>query len=287
MGSRYMYKEIISNVSNALIYAGSVFSPDRIDAYKHAIVHETDLSQRWIMELILENAIIAEQNRSPLCDDTGIPHLLIEIGKNRHISGSMMNAIQLGIEDGLRKLPGRPMAVIGDDIQRVEQSGRLADDSGAVEPAPVLIRTIDEDVIRLYIIMQGGGPEIRAKTYRIFHEHNANTVKDEIIKWAIDSVAKLGCTPCTLAIGIGRSHYEAASLMMEAQVYGRYNEQSDYEKAITDKVNESRIGALGLRGKVTVLASFVKVGPQRASGVRIVALRPCCCVEPRIGCVEL
>ena len=69
--------------------------------------------------------------------------------------------------------------------------------------------------------------------------------------------------------------------MMEAMVKGNYDVQSEFEKTITDRVNESNTGALGLGGKTSVLATFAKVGPQRASGVRIVALRPCCCFEPR------
>ena len=59
------------------------------------------------------------------------------------------------------------------------------------------------------------------------------------------------------------------------------------EKEITDRVNAAGIGPLGLGGKTTVLATFMKVGPQRASGVRIVCMRPCCCFEPRIAAVEL
>ena len=61
----------------------------------------------------------------------------------------------------------------------------------------------------------------------------------------------------------------------------------DFEKTITKKVNEAGIGALGLGGNHSVMATFAKVGPQRASGVRIVALRPCCCFEPRRASVEL
>ena len=76
-------------------------------------------------------------------------------------------------------------------------------------------------------------------------------------------------------------------MMMEAMVKGNYNEQTEFEKNITDKVNESNVGALGLGGKTSVLATFAKIGPQRASGVRIVALRPCCCIEPRRASVEL
>ena len=77
------------------------------------------------------------------------------------------------------------------------------------------------------------------------------------------------------------------SLMMEAMAKGVFGEQSDFEKRITDKVNEANVGPLGLGGKHSVLATFAKIGPQRASGVRIVALRPCCCFEPRRASVEL
>ena len=110
---------------------------------------------------------------------------------------------------------------------------------------------------------------------------------DEIVVRAKEAVSKLGCSPCTLAVGIGRSQFEATSLMMEAMAKGSYDEQSELEKTITNKVNEEGIGALGLGGQTSVLATFAKVGPQRASGVRIVAMRPCCCFEPRRASVLL
>ena len=76
-------------------------------------------------------------------------------------------------------------------------------------------------------------------------------------------------------------------MMLQAQVDGRYDIQSEMEKEITRRVNEASIGPLGLGGNTSVLATFVKVGPQRASGVRIVCVRPTCCFEPRIASVEL
>ena len=112
-------------------------------------------------------------------------------------------------------------------------------------------------------------------------------VLNEIISWATDATAMLGCTPCTLAVGVGRSHYEASSMMLQALVDGTYDKQSEMEKEITRKVNEAGAGPLGLGGTTTVLATFMKVGPQRASGVRVVCMRPCCCFEPRIATVEL
>lgn len=280
-------KDIVSLVRDTLVAAGSTFREDKKEAYRQAIGREENDQARWVLETILENAEAAETNRSPLCDDSGIPHLVLEVGGDKAVNGRMLDEIRQGVAEGLRALPGRPMGIMGDDSHRIDQSGGLNPDSAGVEPAPILLRRCEEDVIRLHILMFGGGPAIRAKTYRVFHKHNTQVVLDEIVNWATESVAQLGCSPCTLAVGIGRSHFEAASLMLQAQVDGRYDRQSEMEKEITRRVNETKTGPLGLGGSTSVLATFLKVGPQRASGVRIVCVRPTCCFEPRIATVDL
>lgn len=278
---------VVQKVKDTLIKASTSFREDQKQAYRDAILAETDLHAKWVLERLLENALVAEQKKSPLCDDTGIVHLFLEVGKHKQLSGELLSAISEGVAEGLRALPGRPMAIKGNDIQRIDQSGGLNDDPGALLPSPILLKQVDEDILKLHIIMQGGGPAIQGKTYRVFHKHDAGVVVDEIVNWGTDAIKKLGCTPSVLTVGIGRSQFEAASMMMEAQVYGRFDVQNRMEQEITRRVNESRIGALGLKGDVSVLATFVKVGPQRASGVRIVCLRPCCCFEPRIASVLL
>lgn len=282
------YDEIIVNkVKDTLIKASSRFNEDLRETYYKALEDEELPRAKWIMENMLENAEVAEANRTPLCDDTGVPHLFLEVGPNKNVSGRILKAINMGVAKGLRELPGRPMAIKGDDNQRLDQSGGLDEDPGALLPAPILIKPIEEDVIRLYVLMFGGGPAIRGKTQRVFHKHDVSVVTDEIIEWAREGVSLLGCTPSTLAVGIGRSQFEASALMLEAMVYGNHSVQSDLEKYITAKVNESNVGPIGLKGKTSVLSTFVKVGEQRASGVRVVSLRPCCCIEPRIASVIL
>lgn len=290
MGGASMSKsceEIVGLVRDALVEAGSTFRADKKDAYRRAIAAETNEKAKWVLETVLENAMVAERERSPLCDDTGIPHVVLEVGPDAVVTGRTLDAIREGIALGLRELPGRPMGIMGDDSQRLDQSGGLDPDSAGVEPAPILLRRCGDNVLRLHILMFGGGPAIRAKTYRIFHRHSTQAVLDEIVCWATEAVSQLGCSPCTLAVGIGRSHFEAASLMLQAQVDGRCDVQSEMEREITRRVNEADIGPLGLHGKTSVLATFMKVGPQRASGVRIVCLRPACCFEPRIASVDL
>ncbi len=281
------FDDIIEKVKDTLITAGSTFSDDKKEVYRLAIERETVPGAKWVLETTLKNALIAEQNRSPLCDDSGIPHLFLEVGPGKNVNGQLINAIHEGIIKGLRALPGRPMAINGNDFQRIDQSGGLNTDPGALLPAPILIKPTEEDVLRLHILMHGGGPEIRAKTFRIFHQHKVSVVTDEIIEWAVEGTGKLGCSPVTLAIGIGRSHFEATSLMLEAMVFGNHHVQSELEREITDRLNKSNIGPLGLGGQTTALGTFIRIGPQRASGVRIVSLRPCCGIEPRKAYIEL
>lgn len=276
-------QEIVSRICDTLVRAGSTFLPDKKQAYRLAIGKEANEHARWVLQTVLQNAEVAERNRSPLCDDTGIPHILVEVGPDAVLTGNTIESIKEGIRQGLRKLPGRPMAVKGDDTQRISQSEGLYEDSGMLDPAPILIRSTEENVLKVHILMFGGGPAIRAHTHRVFHQHKVDTVIDQIVDWAKESTAQLGCTPSTLAVGVGRSHYEATAMMLQALVDGSYYKQSEMEQEITRRVNESHVGALGLGGDTTVLATFMKVGPQRASGVRIVCVRPCCCFEPRIA----
>ena len=279
--------EIEQKVCDTLVRAGSTFREDQKAAYRRAIKKESATSSCWVMRQILDNALVAEKNQGPLCDDTGIPHLFLEVGHHCQVTGEIIEQIHSGVRIGLRKLPGRPMTIMGDDYARIDQSGGLDSDPGALEPSPMIIKAVEEDVLRLTVLMLGGGPAIRGLTQRVFHKHSVEVVINEIVERAVPAVSQLGCSPCTLAVGIGRSQFEATSLMIEAMVKGNYGVQSDFEKTITNRVNESNVGALGLSGKTSVLATFAKIGPQRASGVRIVALRPCCCFEPRRAEIEL
>lgn len=282
-----MIENIVEKVAHCLVTAASSFREDQKEAYRRAVASEPNAQSCWVMKQVLENALVAERSRRPLCDDTGIPHLFLEVGKGRSLSADMLAQIQEGVRLGLRRLPGRPMAIKGDEDARLDQSGGLDTDPGALAPAPFILKPVDEEVVRLTVLMLGGGPAIRGITQRVFHKHSVDTIVSEIVSRATEGVKALGCSPCVLAVGIGRSQFEATSLMIEAMAKGDFNVQSPFEQKISSGVNVSNIGPLGLGGCHSVLATFAKVGPQRASGVRVVALRPCCCFEPRRSSVEL
>jgi fumarate hydratase subunit alpha len=279
--------EIAQLIKKAVIEASVGFSEEQFDAYERALQEEENDNARWVLKLLLENADISQQKITPLCDDTGIPHVIVEIGQNTSIPINFFQEIQKGVAMGLQKLPGRPMAVQGNNIERIEQFRGLYNDPGEVVPPSFLVDTMDEEGVKIHILMLGGGPEIRAHTYRIFHQRDHRNIFKEVLSWMRTEIPKLGCTPCIPAIGIGRTHFEASSLMLKAMVHGNLNLQTELEQHITKSLNLTGVGALGLGGSVTALGTLINVGPQRASGVRIISMRPCCCMEPRKASIHL
>ena len=288
---------ILDDISKTIIDASTTLSCDKYDALKRAIELEDNENAKWALEQILENYKVAQDIKFTLCDDTGIPHVIVEIGEDRQLSGKLINQIHRGIELGLNNLPARPMAVIGDEVQRINQSEGLFEKPGMLRPAPILIdngldehsykRDISPDTLNIHFILEGGGPEIRAKTLRVYHKRSFDNVINTACEWLEESLKMLGCTPSIPAIGIGRTHYEATSLLLKAIAYGNLDNQSEHEKRITNRLNKTDIGPMGFGGKTTVLGTYLNIGNQRASGVRIVSIRPSCFVEPRVATLKL
>ena len=291
------FMDIINDISDSIIEASTRLSDDKLKALKKAIELETNENASWCLSQILENYEVAQNTEFPLCDDTGIPHVIIEVGSERQITGELLADIHEGIALGLNNLPARPMAVKGSQIERIEQSRGLFKKPGMLKSASILIDSIDDestykrdispDTLNIHFLLEGGGPEIRAKTFRVYHKRSFSNVIDTAVDWLADSLKMLGCTPSIPSIGIGRTHFEATSLLLKSIAYGSLDCQSEVEKHVTSRLNETGIGPLGLGGRTTVLGSYVNVGNQRASGVRIVSVRPSCFVEPRVSCLKL
>lgn len=291
------YMSIIEDISKTVISASTTLSDDKLKALTGAIETEENENARWALSQMLENYKVAQKTKFPLCDDTGIPHVLVELGSDRQITGGMLGQIQEGIALGLNNLPARPMAVKGSEIERIEQIKGLYEKPGMLKPASILIDTVNDessyrrdiapDTLNVHLILEGGGPEIRAKTYRVYHKRSFYNVIDTAVDWLEESLSLLGCTPSIPSIGIGRTHYEANALLLKSIVYGNLDRQSEVEKYVAGRLNETGIGPMGFGGRTTVLGSYVNIGNQRASGVRIVAIRPSCFVEPRVATLKL
>ena len=197
--------DLLDEISKTIINASTTLSSDKYKALRKAIDMEDNENAKWALTQILENYHVAEKARFPLCDDTGIPHVIIEIGQDREISGELLNQIYEGIALGLNNLPARPMAVKGDFVERIEQSEGLYEKPGMLHPANILIdnanddssykRDISSDTLNIHFLLEGGGPEIRSKTYRVYHQRSFENVIDTACGWLEESLKMLGCTP--------------------------------------------------------------------------------------------
>ena len=125
---------IIEKTSQCLIDASTTFRADQIKKYTEAIAREDNLNAKWVLEKILEDASVAEEKKIPLCDDTGIPHVFVEFGEDTVISKGIDEAVKAGIRKGLKDLPGRPMAVKGDQLESLEQ--KMAYEGPGSIPSP-------------------------------------------------------------------------------------------------------------------------------------------------------
>ena len=236
--------DIINDISKAIIEASTTLSNDKYDALRRAIDEESNENARWALKQILENYQVAQKTRFPLCDDTGIPHVIIEMGSDRQITGELLNQIHEGISLGLNSLPARPMAVKGSEVERIEQSEGLFDEPGKLSPASILIdnsndestyrRDIDPDTLNIHFLLEGGGPEIRSKTFRVYHKRSFENVINTACEWLESSLKMLGCTPSIPSIGIGRTHFEATSLLLKSIAYGNLDNQNHHEREIAD-----------------------------------------------------
>ena len=87
------FMDILEDISKTIIKASTTLSCDKLNALKRAIDIEDNANAKWALEQILENYQVAQKKEFPLCDDTGIPHVIIEIGNDREISGELLNQI--------------------------------------------------------------------------------------------------------------------------------------------------------------------------------------------------
>jgi fumarate hydratase subunit alpha len=277
---------VAERIGEAVVEASTKFRPDMLRAYARAAEAERNPTALWVEETLVANAKCSAERCFALCDDTGTPHVYVEVGDGCVLPAGFLEEVREGLRKGMDALPTRPMAVRGDEVERVGQLKGLATEPGELVPGSFLLAQCPGEAVQVTVLMLGGGPELRARTYRIFHQRSLAVVLDEVAEWANEMMPLLGCTPATLAVGIGRTHFEASSLVLKAMREGSLDCQSEWEQRLTRKVNEIGVGALGVGGNTTVLGSFLRIGPQRASGFRIVSLRPCCCMEPRRATVS-
>ena len=206
-----------------------------------------------VLGRILENADIAAERPQPICQDTGMACVFVELGQEVHIAGDLNEAIHAGVRRGytdgfLRK------SVVRDPLDRVN--------TGDNTPAMIYYEIVPGDRLKLTVAPKGFGSENMSRIAMLRPSDGLDGVK----QFVLDAVLQAGpnpCPPIVVGVGLGGTSDKAAYLAKRAllRTVGEHNADplyADMEQRILDKVNASGVGPQGLGGTVTALSCAIE-----------------------------
>ncbi|MHB8142886.1 MAG: fumarate hydratase [Thermoleophilia bacterium] len=244
----------------AKLYQEANFSlpADVVAALKAALAAEESPQGRAVLETLLENSRIAGRNRVPLCQDTGLAVVFIELGRDVHIGGGPLDAaVDAGVARAQREGYLRTSMVAGPCFRR--------QNTGDNTPAVLHLDLVEGDAVRITVLPKGAGSE---NVSRLAMLKPADGVPG-LIDFAVDTVSRAGASPCPpifLGIGVGGTMDRAAVLSKKAMLRQAREANPDpalagLEQQIMGRVNDLGIGPGGFGGRVTCLGVALEEEP--------------------------
>ena len=246
---------ITKNVKRLCIEAATYIESDVLNKIKSCIKNEEGLSKS-ILEQIVENDEIASNENVPMCQDTGITIVFVEIGNEVFINGDLEAAINAGVSQGytegyLRK------SVVKSPLNRINTKDNT--------PAIIHIKHVMGDTLKITVCPKGAGSENMSKVKMLVPADGINGIK----KFVKDTILEAGgraCPPLVVGIGIGGNLEKAAILAKEALLRPIDDESTDedakaLEKELLKEINELKVGPMGLGGNTTALAVKINLYP--------------------------
>ncbi len=270
-------QDIIDSVADALQFISYYHPKDFIDAVFAAYQKEVNPAARDAMAQILINSRLCAQGRRPICQDTGIVTVFVNLGMQVQIDGDM--ELESMINEGVRRAYLHPDNVLRASILADPDGARK--NTGDNTPAVIHYRVVPGRELEIHVAAKGGGSEAKTKFAML-------NPSDSVVDWVLNVVPQMGagwCPPGMLGIGIGGTAEKAMMLAKEAllepvniqelQSRGATNRAESLRLELYDKVNALGIGAQGLGGLTTVLDVKVKDFPTHAAN-KAVAVIPNC-----------
>ena len=258
-------KTITDTVKNLAISANYELNEDMLAMLGKALRTEKSANGKEILKQLIKNAEIARSERYPICQDTGLAVIFLEMGQDVHVvGGSVKNALNDGVRTGYREGYLRK-SVVADALDRKN--------TGDNSPAIVHTEIVPGDKIKLTFIAKGGGCE-NVSRYKMF---NPTAAKSDIEDFVVKTVKDAGpnpCPPIIVGVGIGGDLEASAILAKKALLRGvgkpsSNKENAKLEKTLLDKVNALGIGPGGLGGSVTALAVHVETAPAHLASLPV------------------
>jgi len=277
-----MIREInVSEVSNAIsdmcIKANHFLSDDMKKALYDACDSENSVTGKDILAQLKENLEIAGKDMIPICQDTGMAVVFLEIGQDIHfIGGNLSDAVNEGVRRGyvdgyLRK------SVVNDPIIR--------ENTGDNTPAIIHETIIPGDKLKITLAPKGFGSENMSRIFMLKPAQGIVGVKDAILT-AVKDAGPNACPPMVVGVGIGGDFEKCAILAKKAltREAGSHPDKSwvkDLETELLQEINKTGIGPGGLGGSTTALAVNIETYPTHIAGLPV-AVNICCHVNRHV-----
>ncbi len=269
---RTLEAEIIAEaVADMAVEACCKLSPDTLEALRRARDTEQSEIGREVLDALLENATVAEKEMVPLCQDTGVAVVFVEMGVDVRVEGgSVVPAIQEGVRRGYDRGNLRK-SMVADPFERVN--------TGDNTPAVVHLEAAEGDRLKIDFLAKGGGCE-NASFLAMLKPSDA---KQGVIEFVVDGVvtnAQNSCPPVTVGVGIGGTMEKAALIAKKSLLRPLGEPHSDrniaaLESELLEKINCSGIGPAGLGGTATALAVHVETHPCHIASLPVAVNMEC------------
>ncbi len=271
-------EDLVQSVADALQYISYYHPKDFIDAVHEAYQREESPAAKDAMAQILINSRMCAEGHRPICQDTGIVTVFINIGMDVRFSDATMSVEDM-INEGVRRAYLHPDNVLRASILADPDGARK--NTGDNTPAVIHTRLVPGNKVDVQVAAKGGGSEAKTKFAML-------NPSDSIVDWILKVVPEMGagwCPPGMLGIGIGGTAEKAMimakeSLMepiniQELQARGASNRGEELRLEIMEKVNKLGIGAQGLGGLTTVLDVKVMEAPTHAANKPVAVIPNC------------
>jgi fumarate hydratase subunit alpha len=254
--------EITSAVRQLCMDATTILGIDVMNALEKALASEESPSGREILGRILENARIAAQERIPLCQDTGMAVVFLEIGQDVHVNGgSIDEAIHEGVRQGYRD--GHLRKSVLHPITRIN--------TGDNTPAVIHHEIVPGDTLKITMAPKGFGSENMSRVMMFPPSAGMEGVRNFIIQRVEESGGN-PCPPIVVGVGLGGTFEKSAIMAKKALLrpLGSLNPDpllAEFETELLEKINDLGIGPMGLGGRTTALAVHVNSYPTHIASI--------------------
>ena len=270
-------KEITTNIKEMCIEANHFLSEDMERAMKQAEKAEQSPLGKQILEQLEENLQIAADDMIPICQDTGMAVIFLEIGQDVHLQGgSLEDAVNEGVRQGyvegfLRK------SVVKDPLIRENTKDNT--------PAVIHYKIVEGSQVKIKVAPKGFGSENMSRVFMLKPADGIEGVKEAVLT-AVKEAGPNACPPMVVGVGIGGT-FEKCALMAKEALTREVGTHSDIqyvnemEEELLAKINSLGIGPGGLGGTTTALAVNINTYPTHIAGLPV-AINICCHVNRHI-----